>query len=117
MPGRRASTFAPTPQTWRCWSAEARRSARGSSRCAYGNGSRPRTRSEGPRPGAERPSIGSADLLAQPDDDAFRSADVGEPVGVPVLHHLTHQLGAVGEDTRDDSVEVVDGEHDATEAQ
>src|SRR2546430_4229468 len=61
--------------------------------------------------------IRSADLLVQSDDDAFRPADVGEPIRVPVLHHVAHELGPVGAQARDDSVDVIDGEHDATDAQ
>src|SRR5213082_1007540 len=62
-------------------------------------------------------SIRLADLLGQSDDDAFRSADVAKPIRVLVLHHFAYQLGAVGEQARDDSVDVFDGEHDATDAQ
>src|SRR5436305_9227391 len=58
-----------------------------------------------------------ADLLAQSDDDAFRPADVAKPIRVLVLHHFAYQLGPVGEQARDDSVDVFDGEHDATDAQ
>src|SRR5262245_6388721 len=42
----RASTFEPTPQTCRCWTAERKRSEPSSSRSASGSGSRPRTLSE-----------------------------------------------------------------------
>src|SRR6266540_5428506 len=62
-------------------------------------------------------SIRLADLLAQSEDDAFRPADVGKPIRVLVLHHFAYQLGPVGEQARDDSVDVFDGEHDATDAQ
>src|SRR6059058_5047034 len=41
-----ASTFEPTPQTSRCWTAGARRSGASSSRSASGSGNRPRTHSE-----------------------------------------------------------------------
>src|SRR5436305_9952285 len=58
-----------------------------------------------------------ADLLAQSDDDAFRPADVAKPIRVLVLHHFAYQLGSVGEQARDDGVDVLDGEHDATDAQ
>ena len=58
-----------------------------------------------------------ADLLVQSDDDAFRPADVAKPIRVLVLHHFAYQLGAVGEQARDDSVDVFDGEHDATDAE
>jgi hypothetical protein len=57
-----------------------------------------------------------ADPLAQSDDDAFRPTDVGEPIRVLVLHHFAYELGPVGAHARDDSVDVFDGEHDATDA-
>src|SRR5687767_8814217 len=59
----------------------------------------------------------SAELLAQSDDDVFRPADVAKPIRVLVLHHFAYQLGPVGAQARDDSVDVFDGEHDATDAQ
>src|SRR5438132_4940403 len=62
-------------------------------------------------------SIRLADLLGQSDDDAFRPADVAKPIRVLVLHHFAYQLGPVGEQARDDGVDVFDGEHDATDAQ
>src|SRR2546423_13301828 len=62
-------------------------------------------------------SIRLADLLAQSDDDAFRPTDVAKPIGVLVLHYFAYQLGPVGEQAPDDSVDVFDGEHDATDAQ
>src|ERR1700716_3419233 len=62
-------------------------------------------------------SIWLADLLAQSDDDAFGPRDVAKPIRVPVLHHFAYQLGPVGEQARDDSIDVLDGEHDATDAQ
>src|SRR6476620_8207234 len=46
MPEPLASTFEPTPQTSRCWTAGARRSGPSSSRSASGSGSRPRTHFE-----------------------------------------------------------------------
>src|SRR5262245_15482091 len=46
MPEPPASTFAPIPQTCRCWTTEAKRSGPSSSRSASGSGSRPRTLSE-----------------------------------------------------------------------
>lgn len=58
------------------------------------------------------------DLLRQRDDDPFRAADVGEPVGVLVLH-LTDELGVMrsGAQTCDDIIDVIDSKHDATNAQ
>src|SRR5262245_50188994 len=58
-----------------------------------------------------------ADLLGQRDGDALRAAQVTEAVHVLVLHHLAEELGAVLAQPRDDVVDVVDGEHDATYAQ
>src|ERR687898_3264070 len=46
MPEPPASTFEPTPQTSKCSTAGARRSAPSSSRNASGSGSRPRAHSE-----------------------------------------------------------------------
>src|SRR5207244_10678673 len=46
MPEPPASTFEPTLQTSRCWTAGARRSGPSSSRSACGSGSRSRTHSE-----------------------------------------------------------------------
>src|SRR6266568_3286778 len=67
--------------------------------------------------GAQGASIRLADLLVQSDDDAFGPADVGESIRVLVLHQFAYQLGPVDEQARDDSVDVFDGEHDATDAQ
>src|SRR6266568_9049934 len=74
----------------------------------------------GIRSGTSRWSLAmevSAELLAQSDDDAFRPADVAKPIRVLILDHFAYQLGPVGEHARDDSVDVFDGEHDATDAQ
>src|SRR5687768_11322000 len=54
-------------------------------------------------------------LLGKRDDDALGAADVGEPIRVLVLHHFANQLGAVGEQARHDTVDVIDGEHDAAD--
>src|SRR5437879_8970124 len=62
-------------------------------------------------------SIRLADLLAEADDDAFRPAYVAKPIRVLVLHHVAYQRGPVSEQARDDSFDVFDGEHDATDAQ
>src|SRR5205814_5116559 len=59
----------------------------------------------------------SSELLAESDDDAFRPADVGKPIRVLVLHHFAYQLRPVRKQARDDSVDVLDREHDATDAQ
>ena len=57
-----------------------------------------------------------ADLLGKRDNDALRPADVGYPVRVLVLH-FANELGPVGAHARNESVDVIDGEHDATDAQ
>src|SRR5215217_6812504 len=58
-----------------------------------------------------------ADLLRQSDDDAFRATQEAEPVDVLVLNDLVDELAAVIAQAANDVVEVVDGEHDATDAQ
>src|SRR5687768_18074266 len=55
------------------------------------------------------------EFLGQPNDDALRTADVGEPIRVLVLHHFADQFGTVGKQARDDIVDVIDGEHDAAD--
>jgi len=50
------------------------------------------------------------ELLAQPDDDALGTADVGEPIRVFVLHHFADQFGAVGKQARDHIIDVIDGQ-------
>src|SRR5438093_1652425 len=59
----------------------------------------------------------SVELLRQPDDDALGPADVAEPIAVLVLHHLADEVGAVGLQAGKDVLDVVDGEHDATDTQ
>src|SRR5437867_3817063 len=51
------------------------------------------------------------ELLGKRDDDALGAADVDEPIRVLVLHYFADQFGAVGEQARDDVVDVIDGEH------
>src|SRR5690242_7390181 len=53
----------------------------------------------------------SAELLGKPNDDALGAADVGQPVRVPVLH-LADELCTVRDHAGNDSVDVLDGEHD-----
>jgi hypothetical protein len=57
----------------------------------------------------------SGKFLGQPDDNALGAADVGKPIRVLVLHHFADQFGAVGKQSRDDVVDVIDGEHDAAD--
>src|SRR5947208_17088545 len=59
----------------------------------------------------------SAELLGQRDDDALRTAVVTERIAVLVLRHLANEFGAVGAQAAKDVLNVVDGEHDATDAQ
>jgi hypothetical protein len=60
---------------------------------------------------------GSPERLGQPDQDALGSADVAEPIAVLVLNNLANDLRPVGKQTLEHGVDVVDREHDATEAQ
>ena len=55
----------------------------------------------------------SVELFGKADNDALWPADVGQTVCVLVLH-LTNELSPVFEHVRNDSVNVIDGEHDAT---
>src|SRR5262249_37824082 len=57
------------------------------------------------------------ELLGKRDDDALRAADVTEPVHVLVLGDFAYELSAMGTQVREDVLDVVDGEHDATYAQ
>jgi hypothetical protein len=58
---------------------------------------------------------GLAKLLGKGDKDAFRPADVGETVTVLVLH-FANEFGSLGAQARYDSVDIIHGEHDATDA-
>src|SRR5512146_1822233 len=66
----------------------------------------------GPSPGSA-----SAQLLGQGDHQALGPADVAEPVAALVLHDLADELGAVAAQAGEHGVEVVDGEHDPTDAE
>src|SRR4030095_4512156 len=57
-----------------------------------------------------------SELLGKRDDDALRAADVTEPVPVLVLGDFAYELRAMGAQAREDVLDVVDGEHDATYA-
>src|SRR5262252_1560163 len=59
----------------------------------------------------------SPELLGKRNDDALRAADVAEPVPVLILGYFAYELGAMGAQPREDILNVVDGEHDATYAQ
>src|SRR5262245_56245004 len=57
------------------------------------------------------------ELLGKRNDDALRAADVTEPVHVLILGYFAYELSAMGAQAREDILNVVDGEHDATYAQ
>src|SRR3954470_10955229 len=57
-----------------------------------------------------------AELLGKCDDDALRSADVGWPVRVAILH-FANELGPVGAHARYHNIDFINGEHNATDAQ
>jgi hypothetical protein len=64
---------------------------------------------------AKAPHKASPELLGKTDDDALRSAYIGKSICVLVLH-FANELGTVRERVRNDSVDVIDDEHDATDA-
>jgi hypothetical protein len=53
----------------------------------------------------------SADLLRQLDDDPRGTADVAEPVAIPVALQLAHELCAAGSEASEDRVDVIAGAH------
>src|SRR5260370_37909926 len=61
--------------------------------------------------------LASADLFGQGDDDARGAAEVAEQEDVLVLRYLAEEFGAVGAQAGDRVMDVVDGEHDAMQAQ
>src|SRR5207247_6872285 len=61
--------------------------------------------------------MASAELLGQCDEDALGAADVTEPIAVLVLHHLADEFGAIGLQPGKDVLDVLYGEHDATDTQ
>src|SRR4051812_154442 len=61
-------------------------------------------------------SLLRVELLGEPDNDALRSADIGEPVRVFVLH-FANEFGPMGAHARNDSVDVIDGEHHPSDTQ
>jgi hypothetical protein len=64
-----------------------------------------------------RGRLGSADLLGQGDDDARGAAEVAQQEDSLILSHLAEELGAAGAQAGDGVLDVVDGEHDAMQAQ
>jgi hypothetical protein len=56
----------------------------------------------------------STEVLGKPNEDALGAADEAEPVLVLVLRDVAHERSAMGAQAREDVIEVVDGEHDAT---
>jgi hypothetical protein len=78
--------------------------------------------SERRRWAAARPEIaptGSAslELLGKRDDNALRAANVTKPVRVPILNDFADKLSAMGAQAREYILDVVNGEHDAMDAQ
>ena len=57
------------------------------------------------------------ELLGKRNDDALGAADVTEPVHVLILGYFAYELSAMSAQAREDILNVVDGEHDATYAQ
>ena len=57
--------------------------------------------------------LASADLFGEGDDNARGAAEIAEPENGLVLRDLAEELGAVGAQTTDGVVDVIDGEHDA----
>src|SRR5918992_2211114 len=78
----------------------------------------PRDKGGAPGRGHPRPHPWtSAELLGQPDDDAFGATHEAEQVDVLVLRDLADEFGTVAAQAGDDVVDVVDHEHDAAHAQ
>src|SRR5689334_6076459 len=69
------------------------------------------------RAASSREQEASAKPLGQPHEEPLGATDVTEPIKVLVLRHLADELGAMGAQSSDDIVHVLDGEHDATDAQ
>src|SRR5687768_10026320 len=55
-----------------------------------------------------------AELLCKRDNDTLGPADVGQSVGILVLH-FANDLRSMGAQACDGTIDVVDGEHDATD--
>jgi hypothetical protein len=51
--------------------------------------------------------------LGEPDEKPFRSADVAEPIRVPILDNFAYELRAAIEKPSKRLVDVVHGEHDS----
>lgn len=60
--------------------------------------------------------LNATELLGKPDDDALGPANIGKPIRLPVLH-LANEFCAVGLHSRNDSIDAIDGKHDATKTQ
>ena len=63
------------------------------------------------------PRHSSAELLGQSNNDALGAADVAESIDVLVRRDLADKFGAMGRQAGNDVLDVVDGEHDAANAQ
>src|SRR6266536_1345960 len=57
------------------------------------------------------------ELLGEPDEKSFGSADVAEPIRVLVLNHVANELRAARAESGEHLVDVVHGEHDAEVAE
>lgn len=53
----------------------------------------------------------SSELFGKGDNDDLRTADVGEPVHIPVLH-FANEFGPAGSHARNDRIDVIDSEHE-----
>jgi hypothetical protein len=58
-----------------------------------------------------------SELLGKRDRDDLRTANVAEPVHILVLGDIANELSAMCAQARQDVLDIVDGEHDATYAQ
>src|SRR6185503_19440479 len=58
-----------------------------------------------------------AELLGEPDEESFGSADVAEPIRVLVLDHFANELRAARAEPGERRVDIVHGEHDAEVAE
>jgi len=62
---------------------------------------------------AKLPIVSLPELLGEPDEKSFGTADVAEAIRVLVLNHFTDELRAALEEPGERLVDVVHSEHDA----
>jgi hypothetical protein len=55
----------------------------------------------------------SPELLGEPDEKPFGAANVAQPIGLLVLHHVTDELRAMLLQSGERLVDIFNGEHDA----